>query len=264
MEIDVETISSRWVTVLDYGPQVDVACAVLQFERFAERVGVFEAVAQVGQLWKAGQIRFEDTLIGDSYLVDTLYTAVRQGERLDTEARAELFARIHSPDFEQAWRLLLLAIRECLRTCCASDGWCGGAPVTGVVLAAQRLHGILGRTIGEYETQLATELSCQLDEAIAILESDAVVAASEFGPGLANTLEWLDRLAGRPNRDRFTDVAIAEALGGIFTFVAAPEVDEAEEESRFGYRSMIERAAVLFPSASLLTGDRGKVAAGRG
>ncbi len=262
MDIDVETISSRWVTTLDYGVQVDVACAVLQFERFAERVGVFDAVAEVGQLWKAGQIRFEDAMIGDLAAVDVLYTAVRRGERLATTERAELFGRVHSGDFEQAWRLLLLAIRECLRTCCDGDGWCGSAPVAGVVLAAERLHGILGRTIGEYETQLATELSCQLDEAVAVLESEAVTAASDFGPGLANTLEWLDRLAGRPNRDRFTDVAIAQALGGIFTFVGAPVVDETDEDSRLAYRSMIERSSVLFPATALK--PRSRAGAGRG
>jgi len=249
LQVDVATVAGSWEPRLDYVDEVEVAGAVLQYEQYAERLGVFDAVAQVGQLWKDGRLRFGDARIGGVAAVDVLYNELKNGERVAPAQRAELYSRVRSTAFEAGWRQLMPAIRDCLTSCCDSDGLCGAAPVTGVLLAAERMHSVVGRAFGEYDMQLAKELSCQLDDALAILSSEPVIAACSYGDTLPDALSWLDEQAGRPVRDRYPEVAFARALEAIFDLVARPTVDEVDGEGR--YRSMIEKAAVLFPAESL-------------
>jgi len=260
LQVDVATIAGSWEPRLDYVDQVEVAGAVLQYEQYAERLGVFDAVAQVGQLWKDGRLRFEGVRIGGEAAVDILYNELKNGQRVDPAQRAELYSRVRGTGFDAAWRQLMAAVRDCLTSCCDSDGLCGAAPETGVLLAAERLHTLVGRSFSEYDMQVAKELSCQLDDALAVLTSEPVIGAGSYGDTLAETLSWLDEQAGRPVRDRFPEVAFARSLEAIFDLVARPSLDDVDGEGR--YRSMIQRAAVLFPAESLRQGNGG--GSGRG
>lgn len=258
IEVDIEAIAEKFELSYDYVDEVEVAGAILRYERYAEKLGVFDAVTTIMQMWKSGSLRFEGTTLGDDAAIDILYYLDRHGERFPAAARTELFARVKSSRFRESWLALTEAIRACLCSCTESDGLCGGAPVEAVIIAGQRMHSVLGRAIGEYERQSVRELSCATNDCFRLLESEVVTEANPLGSTIADTLEWFDQLAGRPTRDYFGELAIARAIGAIFAWVANPSVDTSDPQDVARYRTMIERSSVLFPADPCGSGSQAK------
>ncbi len=252
LTVNLATVGPLFSATLDSAEEVLVGGALLQFEQY-DSVGVFGVPQDLSTLWRSGLFRAGETPIGDVLLIDILSTTVRAGNRTTATDRQALYSGVRTPEFTAAWQALMVAIQACLADCCGDgDGLCGSAPVVAVILAAERLHEVLGRTVTEFHIQSAKELSCGLEEALAILVCEAVSTASGYRGSLIDTLAWLDVLLRRPPRDRFATVAVAQALGPIFEFVSNPVVDDTDE-SRTIYRQAVQAGAVLLGNAPAAT-----------